>query len=101
MGSTNKRRARLLRATEGAEAGVDAESTTSHTAVAATSSAVKNERRVFGMPVAAVGDIALAPRGRGMGFIFSHQERVQCLHGFLAFGVDGASGGMTQTTWAL
>ena len=102
MASTRDRRARLLRATEGAEAGVDAESTTPHAAVVATtSSAVKNERHVFRMPVGAVGDTALAPRGRGMGFIFSHQERVQCLHGFLAFGVDGASGGMTQTTWAL
>ena len=83
--------ARLLLATERVDAGADAESTTPHALSTATSSAVKNERRIFGMPVAAVGDIALAPRGRGMGFIFSHQERVLFLHVFLAFGVDVVS----------
>ena len=47
-------------------------------------------KHVFRMLVAAVGDIALAQRGR-RGFIFSHQERVLFLHVFLAFGVDVVS----------
>ena len=44
-------------------------------------------RRVFGMVVSAVDDIALARRGR-RGFVFSHQERILFLHVYLAFGVE-------------
>ena len=121
MASTRDRRARLLRAIEATDAEISDTEETPRQAVEvgreggwwdhlltnffggdedALFTDLRMNKHVFRMLVVAVGDIALAQRGRRR-FIFSHQERVQCLHGFLAFGVDGASGGMTQTTWAL
>ena len=121
MAATNERRARLLRAIEAEDAEISVTEETPRQSVEVGQDGgwwnhllthffggdedtlftdLRMNKHVFRMLVATVSDIALAKRGR-RGFIFSHQERVLFLHVFLALGVVGASGGTTQTTWAL